>query len=372
MKKSNNFKINWIVTLFLIFTPIIGIGGLGYILVNHMLHIATLIFAVVWLFVSGIAITAGYHRLFSHCSYQAKTSVKIAFLLLGAASFEGSVLEWCTDHRNHHRYVDTDRDPYNIKRGFWFAHIGWLFTLDSTKRDYKNVEDLSADRWVKLQHKYFYLIAIFTGLILPASIAALWHDALGGLIIAGVLRVALNHHLTFCINSVCHLFGKRPYSTQQTARDNWVTALFTYGEGFHNFHHQFALDYRNGIRAFHFDPAKWLIFFLSYVGLANNLQRIGVANLTRYRLRADEQHLWIKFKQYSESLRIYTSDHLAPVRDRILQVAARIEAIEKDHHLLKVKEYKVRLRAAKHELKNYLYLWKKSINKGIRKLHTVQ
>ncbi len=355
MNKINVLKkLNWTNTVFLILTPIIGVAGTLFLTIDGRVHTGTLILAFVWLFASGLAITAGYHRLFAHSTFKTKAIIRILFLLFGAAAFEGSALEWCTDHRNHHRYTDTEKDPYNIKKGFWYAHIGWLFMLDVSKRNYDNVEDLSADKWVKWQHQFFVPIALFMGFGVPTLIALLWHDPFGGLILAGILRTAINHHFTFCINSVCHIFGKRSYSNEQTARDNWVTALFTYGEGFHNFHHQFPLDYRNGIRAYHYDPSKWLIRSLSYIGLASDLKRVSLGHLTRYRLRTEEQLLLIKFKQKSDVVMSYVNEHLTPVRNSILQVIAKIETIEKSG---KIKEYRDQLQIARLELKHSLLVW---------------
>lgn len=355
MSKIYTIKnLNWGNTLFLILTPLIGVGGSIFLAVNGKVQTYTILLAIVWLFMSGLAVTAGYHRLFAHCTYQTKSIIRILFLLFGAAAFEGSAMEWCTDHRNHHRYTDTDKDPYDIKKGFWFAHIGWLFMLDTSTRNYANVEDLSADKWVKWQHQFFIPVAFLMGFLMPMLIAMSWHDPFGGLIVAGILRTAINHHLTFCINSVCHIFGKRKYSNEQTARDNWVTALFTYGEGFHNFHHQFPLDYRNGIRAFHYDPSKWLIRGLSYVGLASDLKRVSLGHLTRYRLRAEEQLLLIKFKQGSEAVLAYVNERLGPVRTRILQVIAKIEEIEKSG---KIQDYRDQLQTARLELKHSLLVW---------------
>jgi len=346
MQKKLRQRINWTNTIFLLLTPIVGIGGLIFILTTGVLHWQTVLLSLFWLIASGLSITAGYHRLFAHRTYRANVLVRLFFILMGAAAFEGSVLEWSTDHRNHHRYTDTDRDPYDIKKGFWYAHIGWLFVLETELRDYSNVEDLSADPLIRFQHKYFSYIAIVVGFVFPTLLALLWGDPLGGLLIAGVFRTVLNQHFTFCINSVCHIFGKRTYSAEQSARDNWMTAFFTYGEGFHNFHHQFPIDYRNGIRAYHYDPSKWLIWGLSRVGLASDLKQVPLSRLMRYRLRKDEQTL--------SAVWVYVSEHLTPVRDQILRLLAQIEKIETSG---KMKEYHAQLKAARMELKDSLLVW---------------
>lgn len=352
-------KINWTLTLFLLLTPVVAITGVSFIIMTGRLYAATVMLALVWMVASGLAITAGYHRLYSHGAYRANAWVRFFVLVFGAAAYQGSVLEWCTDHRNHHRYSETEKDPYNIERGFWFAHIGWLLTLDVSSRNFSNVEDLSADKWIVWQHKHWWWLAMMWSFIIPTLIAGIfWGDWLGGLLIAGVSRLVLNHHFTFCINSVCHVFGKRAYSLEQTGRDNWITAFFTYGEGFHNFHHQFPVDYRNGIRAYDYDPTKWIIWIWNRLGWAYDLKTVSQLHLTRYRLRTDEQALLIRFKQGSDTLMNYINEYLAPLRSQILQVMGRIDEIEKNG---KIKEYRKQLKAARIELRYSLSVWSQLI-----------
>jgi len=369
-------KFNWPNTLFLTIVPAIAIVGTTLIIMKGALHWQTLVLAFVYIIFTGMAVTGGYHRLFSHLSYKAHPIVRLFYLLFGAAAFEGSALEWCTDHRNHHRYTDTDRDPYDIKKGFWFAHMGWLFHLDTSKRDYSNVDDLKQDPLVAWQHRHVVLIGTFVSFIMPMLIAMLWGDPWGGLIIAGALRITVNQQFTFCINSVCHLWGKRSYSEGQSARDNWVTALFTYGEGFHNFHHQFPLDYRNGIRYFHFDPTKWLIRSLSYLGLAYDLKQVSIAKIVQYKLRVDENRL--KSLNLTDSFSDYVKNSIDPLRESLMQVLARVEELEKSYRELKqqgidsmmgkVEEYRqrlseqrARLYEARSELRQGLSQWSRLV-----------
>ena len=282
IKTSTKAPLNWTNIFFFSSLPLVAIMGTFFLCAYQKVSWQTWVLAASLMVLTGLSITAGYHRLFAHRTYQAVYPLRLVLLLLGAAAFEGSALEWCTDHRNHHRYTDTDKDPYSVKKGFWHAHMGWLFYLDAKKYDFSNVQDLMADKLVLLQNQYYLFVSIFMGFIMPTAIASLWGDPVGGLIIAGALRITLNHHLTFSINSVCHYFGKFTYSNKISARDNWLTSLFTYGEGFHNFHHQFPSDYRNGIRLYHYDPTKWLIKIFSYVGLARGLKRVSQARIDRY------------------------------------------------------------------------------------------
>ena len=336
-------RINWTNTLFLTITHLVAIVGTILVIIFGHLHWQTIVLGLVLVIATGLSVTAGYHRLFSHSSYRAIWPVRALLLLIGAGAFEGSVLEWSTDHRQHHRYTDTDKDPYNIQQGFWYAHMGWLFVLDASKRDFSNVEDLTADPLVRWQHRFFVPLAIFMGFIFPLGLTCLWGDPLGGFIIAGALRIVINQQMTFCINSVCHLFGKRTYSEKQSARDNWVTALFTFGEGFHNFHHQFSIDYRNGVRPYDFDPTKWLIRGMAFLRLTTDLKTVSKEQIIRYRIRLEETQI-VESKHH----------FMVSLRDRILQMAAHIHQLEKDCVLLKkqkIAEYRVHLVQQRQRLK---------------------
>ncbi|GJM07549.1 MAG: fatty acid desaturase [marine bacterium B5-7] len=364
--------INWTNTLFLTITPLVALIGTTYLVATHQLHWQTWVLAGIFTLLTGLAVTGGYHRLFSHRTYKAHAFVKFLFLFFGAGAFEGSAIEWSTDHRNHHLYVDTEQDPYNINEGFFHAHIGWLIHLDLSKRDFSNVEDLQADPMVAWQHKHFVVLGFFVGFILPMLIAMSWGDALGGFILAGALRMTFNHHMTFCINSVCHMFGSRTYTEKQTARDNWFTALFTYGEGMHNFHHQFPLDYRNGIRAYHFDPTKWLIWTFNKLGLATDLRRITEQRIMRFKLQADADRLLRENDKAPLAEKL--QQLVEPLRERIMDTLAHIEKLEADRSAFRdtgttshphknhayrshLRAYGVHLKAARRELNMHLAEW---------------
>lgn len=328
-------RINWTNTLFIVGIHLIAVIGTIWLIASGKVHTATAWLAFALFYITGLGATAGYHRLFSHRSYEASWPLKLLLLLFAAAGFEGSAMEWSTDHRRHHLYVDTDKDPYNINRGFWYAHIGWLFVLDPKKRDFNNVKDLANDRLVYLQHRFFVPIAIFMGILLPIGIASLWGDPLGGLILAVALRIVALYQVTFCVNSVCHLWGERTYADKQTARDNWFTAYFTFGEGFHNFHHQFMFDYRNGVRFYHFDSTKWLIRICSFLGLAKNLKRAGKKQLIQYRIKNEEHRL---LKHTSEMFKQHLAHLALPLCKKIVKTASYFEQLEEDYKHLKAEK----------------------------------
>jgi stearoyl-CoA desaturase (delta-9 desaturase) len=236
----------------------------------------------VMLLAIGFSITVGYHRLFSHITFQASWPVRLFTLIFGAAAFENSALMWASEHRRHHKHVDHDDDPYSISKGFFYAHIGWLIFKLKADQPYNNVPDLMKDKLVRWQHRYVQVIAVVVSFVLPAVVGALWNGwrgALGAFLIAGVARIVVLQHCTFLINSACHVFGTQPYSTRCSARDSWLMALLTMGEGYHNYHHEFQHDYRNGVKPWNFDPTKWIIWTLSKPGLTRNLRRVPVEKI---------------------------------------------------------------------------------------------
>jgi len=270
-------RINWPTSLFLAITLLISVTALPIYLWHFGLDWFQVVLLLVTFAASSMSITLGYHRLFSHMAFKAKWPVKLGVLVFGASAFEGSALEWCTDHRRHHKFVDHDDDPYDIKKGFFHAHMGWLLFKLRPIPPMDNVPDLLADRMVMFQHRHFPLIGAIVNLVCVPAIGWLWggwQSALGALLIGSVLRVVLVEHSTFCINSFCHMIGTRPYSTRCSARNSWIMALFTFGEGYHNYHHEFQHDYRNGVKPWQFDPTKWAIWTMSKIGLTSGLRRV--------------------------------------------------------------------------------------------------
>ena len=232
---------------------------------------------------NGMAVTAGYHRLWAHRTYEAHWSLRLLYLVFGTMALQNSAFAWCSGHRAHHLYVDdVDRDPYSARRGFWFSHIGWMLReYPSGKPDFSNIPDLRRDPMLAFQHRYYVPLALAANIGLPLALGILFHDVWGMLILAGVLRLVWSHHVTFFINSLAHMWGSRPYTEDNSARDNPVLAVITYGEGYHNFHHIFTHDYRNGVRWWQWDPTKWLIAGLQLLGLTRRLKRTPVFQIQR-------------------------------------------------------------------------------------------
>ena len=275
-------NVRWTNSAFLIGTLLTSFIGLPIFIyhyggqINWWLHGSVF---VAMFIASGLSITLGYHRLFSHLSFKASWPVRLLTLIFGATAMENSALEWCSDHRRHHKHTDDDEDPYNIQRGFFFAHMGWIMMRPiGGESPLTNVNDLKRDPLVRFQHKWWAAIGILVGFGLPALIGYLVEGGIGaasGLLIGGVTRLVAVHHMTFFINSLCHTLGHQPYSNRCSAKDSWIMAIFTFGEGYHNFHHEFQHDYRNGVKFWQFDPTKWTIHILEKIGMASKLRRVA-------------------------------------------------------------------------------------------------
>ncbi|KZW00434.1 hypothetical protein EXIGLDRAFT_604374 [Exidia glandulosa HHB12029] len=234
-------------------------------------------------------ITVGYHRLWSHRAFRAGTPVRVALAFCGAMGFQGSIKVRCLRHRLHHRFTDDPvHDPYAVTRGMFFAHMGWIFWKPSYPRMSSiGREDLDRDPIVRFQHKYYVPIALFSGLIFPTLLGALWGDALGMYLYGGVVVRVIVWHCTFIVNSFAHWNGLQPYSDEVTARGNMLLAMLTGGEGNHNFvprtrttRHAFPHDFRAGLRIDEWDPSKWLLLFLHRFGLVWGLRRAREADIS--------------------------------------------------------------------------------------------
>ncbi len=224
--------------------------------------------------VTGLGITVGYHRLTAHRSFTCPNWVKAGLLVAGGWALENSALKWAADHVRHHAQCDEEEDPYNARRGFWYSHCGWIFYKDPHGDD-KYASRLQQDMVIMWQHR-FYLPIVLSGLALPFFVGLLTNGWMGGVscfLLAGVGRTFWVLNSTFCINSICHLWGSQPHGTTDSSRNSWWVSFLTFGEGYHNYHHMYQSDYRNGPRWYNFDPSKWLIFTLSLLGFATALHR---------------------------------------------------------------------------------------------------
>jgi stearoyl-CoA desaturase (delta-9 desaturase) len=278
--------IDGFVMTFLLLTPVIGVAGTALYTWYHGFHLWMPLLALGMYGAVGMSICAGYHRFFSHKSYEASAPVQVFFAIFGAMAAQNSILWWSSSHRIHHQYVDRDWDPYSIKRGFWWAHILWIFYRHPAPDAASNAADLLKNPVVQWQNRWYRIILIVGGFGLPALVGAAFGDPLAGLLWGGFLRLAVIHHTTFFVNSLAHYVGKPSYNPEVSARDNWGVALLTLGEGYHSFHHRFPADFRNGIRWYHWDPAKWFIATLRTLGLATELRSATPPQIEGARMHA--------------------------------------------------------------------------------------
>jgi len=313
IEREEGVKIKWPTTLFLITTPLIALYGFA----TTEIQLATAIVTLFSYFFGGLGITMGYHRYWAHRSYEAKTPVRVALLIMGSSAFEGSIIWWARDHRAHHRFSDTDKDPYGVDKGLLWAHVIWMMvTQDSSKIGKVDVTDLEQDPLVQWQDRNYYWIAFLTGWLIPICICGFgWGDWRGGFFYAAIFRTVVVMQATFCINSLAHHMGSTTFADQRSSRDNYITSLITFGEGYHNFHHEFPSDYRNGVRYHYYDPSKWLIYILSLVGLTYNMKRFSSNEIEKGALqmemkKLDQRKALLKWGPEISSLPEYTLDQV--------------------------------------------------------------
>jgi stearoyl-CoA desaturase (delta-9 desaturase) len=257
---------------------------------GSLFHPHDLVLLVVGYLLTGIGITVGYHRLFTHRAFQTKTWVRWSFAVLGSMAVEGPVLAWVADHRKHHQFSDQEGDPHSPHlmegEGFWaaaknlfHAHVGWLFVSEGRATIEKYVPDLAAERGMRVIHKLFGLWLVVS-LLVPAAIGYLivgtWQGALTALLWGGAIRIFLLHHVTFSINSICHFWGRRNFKSADESRNVWLLSLISFGESWHNNHHAFPSSAFHGMKKLEaaMDPGGWVITGLEKLGLAWKVVRI--------------------------------------------------------------------------------------------------
>jgi stearoyl-CoA desaturase (delta-9 desaturase) len=261
------YKVTFIVT----FIHLVALMGMAFYTPSRP---TCLLVFFTWIF-GCMGITMGYHRLWSHRAFKAHPLVRFVLAMTGVLAFQGSIKWWSLRHRLHHRYTDTEHDPYDATRGFWYSHMGWIFERpEYTRMKWIDKSDLESDPIVRFQHRNFPLLSALLGFVLPTALGFSWGDTLGGLVYGGFVSRIIIWHCTWFINSLAHAWGDQEFSTQNTSRGNLILALLTFGEGHHNFHHEFPRDYRNGIRVLDYDPTKWAIALLSYFGWTFDLIQV--------------------------------------------------------------------------------------------------
>ncbi|KAH8389181.1 hypothetical protein KR200_003935, partial [Drosophila serrata] len=274
-KQAQTWKQSLVWRNIIIFT-VLHIASLygGYLLVTQTKP-ATILFTFVIYSLGMLGLTAGTHRLWSHRSYKAKWPARLFLVILNCLTFQDSIFVWVRDHRMHHKYSETDADPHNTSRGFFYSHIGWLLVKKHPDVTIKgkglDLSDIRADPIVMFQHKYYYYLMPLGCFILPTLIPWLcWNESLSSsYFVAAVLRWCVQLNMTWMINSSAHAWGNKPYDKAMNPSQNSFVSLMTFGEGWHNFHHVFPWDYRT---------AEWGGYSLSHATILINLfAKIGWA-----------------------------------------------------------------------------------------------
>ncbi|XP_023224093.1 stearoyl-CoA desaturase 5-like isoform X2 [Centruroides sculpturatus] len=238
----------------------------------------TIIFAVLYGMIAGLGITAGAHRLWCHRSYKATLPLRILLCIFNCMAVQTDIYDWCRDHRVHHKFSETDADPHNSNRGFFFSHIGWLFYKKHpdvlTKGKTVDLSDLLADPVVRFQRKFYIPLSIVFGFLISTFIPyRFWNEELiTAFFVASIGRYTFLLHSTWAVNSLAHLYGYRPYDKKINARENWFVTLFALGEGFHNYHHTFPWDYSTSEFGKLFNFSTAFIDLMAWLGFAYNLK----------------------------------------------------------------------------------------------------
>jgi stearoyl-CoA desaturase (delta-9 desaturase) len=281
-------QINWKNLLFTVFYHAVALVGMPLYIIFRDESWWLVGVSLFMVFLSGVSITAGYHRLYSHRAYNANKGVEAMLLFFGTMAFQGSVFEWAHKHRLHHQHTDKEEDPHSIAEGFWHAHMGWMFKKQYPV-DLKIIPDLAENKLLQFQHRHYVLLATLLNVLVFLALGRVFNDYVGAFVAGFGLRVFVLNNCTFFINSLAHTWGSKSYARELSAVDNFIMAFLTFGEGYHNYHHAFPSDYRNGIRWYHFDPTKWLIFFLQKLGFAYDLRKMDQTAIHRKIILEDKK-----------------------------------------------------------------------------------
>jgi stearoyl-CoA desaturase (delta-9 desaturase) len=249
--------------------------------------------AVFFYYLTGLGVTVGFHRYFTHGSFKAKRPLRVALAVIGSTAFQGGVIGWVADHRRHHAFSDKEGDPHSpwlfgtgpaaMIRGFWHSHMGWILGRDRTNAR-RFAPDLLADRDIVAVDRLFLPLTL-ASLLVPALIGGLlsmsWWGALTALFWAGLVRVAVLHHVTWSINSICHMFGDRPFAARDRSANVWWLAVLSFGESWHNLHHADPTCARHGVKRGQVDISARIIWFFERLDWAYSVRWPTTRRLAR-------------------------------------------------------------------------------------------
>lgn len=370
-------EINWGPVIFLVTYQAALLILLPFYFYYNTPALGTVITTVILLYITGLSITGGYHRHYSHRSYKTNRVVEAFLLFFGAMTAQGSALRWSFDHRIHHAHVDTDEDPYSIKKGFWYAHCTWIWEKPR-EIEQKVVPDLFKNKLVMFQHHHYRALMIGSNAFVVILFGWLFNDYLGAFALICGLRMFLLHHFTWFINSLAHMWGEKPFCQELSAVDNYFLSMLTFGEGYHNYHHTFANDYRNGIRWFHFDPTKWMIWTLHKLGLAHGLKRMDPATIEKRIVIESKVVLLEQIKNTCSAKKEELEKAVHEMADQIVAKIAKFNQLKAEylHHKQEqacrdmIKKLRLEVRALKRSLRNDWRQWI-NLSKDIMRLEAL-
>jgi stearoyl-CoA desaturase (delta-9 desaturase) len=356
---------NWSALIFIVSYHLALLVGLPLYLLSNTPSWSLIGWTAFLLVSTLLAITAGYHRLYAHRTYRTRKVVEWIMVFFGTLATQGSVIRWAHDHRIHHSHLDTEEDPYDTPKGFWHSHLLWMFKKNKPI-DERYVKDLLKNKLLVFQHRYYGVLMALTNGLVVLGVGWLTGDYFGALVFAFLLRLFLAHHSTWFINSLAHMWGSKPYSTEHSAVNNFILALLTYGEGYHNYHHTFASDYRNGVRWYQFDPPKYLIWLLNKVGLASDLKRTDRLIIKKQLVQADRKllldHLNNLPEEESSAFRTAVekmSDKLSETIVSAKTVMDRYRSVDRNEDPSEWEELRERFRTLRQEMQQDLKTWRR-------------
>ena len=287
IQPSANEKLDRFLTGTITVVPLLALGLVGIQAWNRSLHLSDLVVFVVMYFATGFGITIGFHRMLTHRAFETSRPVKALFAILGSAAIEGPVISWVADHRKHHAFTDREGDPHSphvdhghgvrgILKGLFHAHVGWLFVHTQRAAKDRYAGDLIADPVISWVNRTFFLW-VAVGLLVPFglgwAIGGSVELGLTGLLWGGAVRMLVLHHVTYSINSLCHVFGSRRYATDDESRNLMWLAPLAMGENFHNNHHAFPTSARHGLGRGQLDSSAAVIGLMERLGLVWDVKR---------------------------------------------------------------------------------------------------
>ncbi|GAA3855397.1 acyl-CoA desaturase [Saccharothrix violaceirubra] len=239
---------------------------------------------VAFYYISGLGVTIGYHRYFTHGSFKANRALKIGMAIAGSMALQGPVITWVADHRRHHAFSDREGDPHSpwlfgsgpvaLAKGFWHAHMGWLFERDKTNAQ-RFAPDLLEDKDLRRVDDLFWLWTVIS-LAAPAVIGGLvsmsWWGAFTAFFWAGFVRAGFLHHVTWSVNSICHMVGDRPFAARDRSANVWALAILSFGESWHNLHHADPTSARHGVKRGQIDTSARIIWIFEKFGWATDVR----------------------------------------------------------------------------------------------------